>query len=730
MERLCKVAGAIIPAMLAAFCLISAAPARRPATGPLGGPASEVSIQRVGGPLWSPSGFVFKGANVPFGRLMWGPSDAGYSINFLSGSEMPRGYDRNLPVLPTFDPERDGPARKGPTRDSGRPGYFHSLAESGIETELTATSRAGIGRVAFPGSRAPAFVFSFETSENEVRQTGPRELQGWFEMFWGKKEEAIRQYFDVRFDQDIERVSHGESHEVVWFKRQTPRVVQLKLSTSYVSAENAALNLETEIPAWDFEAVRDAAYERWNEALSRIELEGGTPEQRRSFYTHFYHALFHPNVFTDVNGQYLGFDDRPHAADGREHYANFSGWDIYRSWVQLAALLFPDEVSDMMQSLVLDAREAHGGMPRWPVANRETGVMDNGSATPIVASAYAFGATRFDVHEAFEILDRSESVPGIQCQQTVVRPNLKEYLSLGYVPFAQDKIGIQAASSTLEYAMADYSLSVLAGSLGKKERAAYYLKLSENWRNLYSSDAGLIQPKLENGDWWSGEALCSRVDPFQKCGFTEGNAYQYTWFVPHDLPGLVSLMGGPDRAEERLDDFFRSLNATWLFAHEWIGNEEGFSTPWTYNWIGRPWKTQEVVRRILMQEFQDRLPGADDLGAMGSWATWAALGLFPAVPGLGGLSVSAPLFPKVTIHRPRNADLEIVGHGAAADSPYVQKLVINGEDYSKTWIPLERLSKRRPARVLPVVAAGEELGIVSEPSSGAVNRRRHRGNSA
>jgi predicted alpha-1,2-mannosidase len=475
----------------------------------------------------------------------------------------------------------------------------------------------------------------------------------------------------------------------------------MKIGTSYVSMENAALNLQTENPGWDFAAVKAAAEDSWRKRLGAIEIEGGTEAQKTMFYTHLYQSFFHPNIFSDVNGEYMGFDNQVHSAQGYTHYANYSGWDIYRTWIQLVAVLFPKDTSDMMQSLVEDSKQAGGGLPIWPVANRETGTMAGGSTTPLIANAYAFGARGFDTDAAYQAMDRDESDPSARCQGFTERPYLVEYLKLGYVSWDHNTYpGRVSASQVLDYNQGEYALSRFAAALGHADRSAFYEKMSENWKNLFNSDSGYIQPREYDGSWYATfDPDFGSLDNHTKEGFDEGTASTWTWQVPHDLPTLIQMMGGPEKAIARLDDHFTRLNDGTTFLpfpqmgkYSWIGNEPEFNTPWVYNWAGAPWKTQALVRRELLEEFIWHYPGDEDLGAMSAWAVWASLGLYPSIPGVGGFTVGSPLFPRATVHLGNGHTLVIAAPGSSESTPYIQALSLNGAALSRTWVDFNDLS--------------------------------------
>jgi predicted alpha-1,2-mannosidase len=370
-----------------------------------------------------------------------------------------------------------------------------------------------------------------------------------------------------------------------------------------------------------------------------------------------------------------------HLARGYTQYANFSGWDIYRSEVQLLAWLAPRQTGDMMQSLVADAEQG-GWLPKWPVANDYTGEMDGDSADPIIADAYAFGARRFAARAALRLMLKGASRPGHGPTGYQERPQLADYLRFGYVPPATGGWG--AAAQTLEYAVDDFSIAQLAGALGDGATAGVYRRRAQNWRNLFNPATGFVEPRFAGG------SFPAAFDPRAMAGFVEGNAWQYTWMAPQDLPGLFHLMGGDRAAVARLDRFFTHLQAGPEAPYAWAGNEPGLEVPWEYDFAGAPERTQAVVRTILTSVYADTpagLPGNDDLGEMSSWYVWAAMGLYPEIPGAAGLALSSPLFPRITV-RWSGGRLDILAPGA----PYVRSLLLNGRPYASSWLPLKAVA--------------------------------------
>ena len=494
--------------------------------------------------------------------------------------------------------------------------------------------------------------------------------------------------------------------------------VTMKVGLSYVSQAGAQGNLSAEDPGWSESHVAQSTYKQWDQLLDRIRVGGGTSDQQVEFYTALYHALLEPSIFSDDNGDYIGFDNDIHRAPpGQTQYANFSGWDIYRSEVPLLAVLAPQQTSDMVTSLLND--EAQGGwLPKWGFANDYTQVMNGDAADPIIAEAYAFGARDFDVSAALAAMVKGASTTPTSSQLGqgfyVERPQLSDYLAQGYVPNTQESDlspEDNGASETLEYASADFAISQFAGDLGQSATATTYLQRSQNWTNVFNVDTGYIQPRDGSGQFPEFSPTTDGMGSFGQNGFQEGNAAQYTWMVPQNLQGLITGMGGDAAAISRLDDFFTQLNAGPNLPYEWAGNEPSLGTPWIYDYAGAPYKTEATVHELIDDVYSNTPggePGNDDLGAMSSWYVWAALGMYPETPGVPVLALGAPIFPESVISLPGGHQVVMNAPGAST-STYVSGLKVNGHDWSQVWLPgteLTGTNNRPSATVLDYTMTG------------------------
>jgi predicted alpha-1,2-mannosidase len=415
-----------------------------------------------------------------------------------------------------------------------------------------------------------------------------------------------------------------------------------------------------------------------------------------TFYTALYRSLLHPNTFSDADGRYLGFDgDVYTVAQRHTQYANFSDWDTYRCLAALQALLFPERASDMAQSLVNDAEQS-GSLPRWALANSATGVMTGDSVVPLIVNLYTFGAKDFDVKTALRYMVNGATQGGVGLNGYVERPGIATYLERGYAPqmaeFRGDN-GFVGASITLEWSVDDFTISRFAAALGDTACAAEFQNRAQHWQNLFNPTTGYISPRNVAGVFPEGPGF---VEPASGCigqdGFDEGNAAQYVWWVPQNVAGLVTALGGRQAVADRLDRFLTELNAGPNKPYLWAGNEPSLGVPWLYNYIGRPWKTQEIVERVRSALFgprPDGEPGNDDLGAMSSWYVWAALGLYPSTPGTGILTVNTPLFDLAEIALPAGNSIRVFAPGASGRKglKYIDSLSIDGRPSDQTSLP-------------------------------------------
>jgi predicted alpha-1,2-mannosidase len=677
----------------------------------------------------------FPGADLPFGMIQWSPdttpnavqSGGGYdvsdtnieglSLTHLSGTGCPSYQD--VPILPTVGAVGAAPESASQPfshqHEEAAPGRYQvelAPGPSPIDVSLAVTTRTGIARVTFPQGSQSNLLFKVDGSVNpvsadQVRVVGDDEVEGQVTsgQFCGTGNNYTV-HFVAAFEQPF--TAHGtwtgagvdagsgactgtSCGAYVSFDTDSAdaarRTVAMKVALSFVSTQDAVDNLAAEDSGWSLSHVADQATARWNAVLDRIDAAGGTPAEEHTFYTALYHSLLFPNVVSDDNGRYVGFGGHSETvgAGHSAEYADFSEWDIYRSEVQLVSLLDPGAASDMVQSLVDDATQ-NGWLPKWAIVGGDESQMNGDSADPIIADAYAMGATHFDTSAALRDMVKGATENETGHGLEIERQYLSQYLSQHYVNAASlDLTSIDysiGGSVTLEYAIDDFTIAQLAESLHNSSTATEMEQRAANWEYEFDPATGYVGARGPDGSFPPGAAFeTSQFEPGGQTGFEEGNAIQYTWSVPQDLSALASLMGGDAAATKALKTYFTSLNATRYQPYDWSGNEPSEWAPWEFDAFGAPEDTQSTVRAIVDDEYADAPvdePGNDDLGALSSWYVWGALGLFPITPGTATLALASPLFPSVRIELPDGHRLVENAPGAAASRPYIRALSVHG----------------------------------------------------
>ncbi|MDR3607186.1 MAG: GH92 family glycosyl hydrolase [Oligoflexia bacterium] len=644
------------------------------------------------------SGNTYPGATVPFGMVQFGPDTDhpgrldyryddtginGFSLTHVSGVGCVISNEH--PGLPMIQPSlKAEPLAFQHSNERTAPGYYAVRFDNGIDAELTATPRTGFAKFHFPETAQEGLTLI--APFNSYHFIDPLRISGSVEGGnFCNVGNSYTVYYAIQFDSPVESTGASEHSIALRFEEASDKTLRVKIAISFVSEKNAWTNLATENSSWDFGDIKQFAANHWEQALGKIRVSGTGPGQsglKKMFYSALYHSLLHPNIYSDVNGEYEGFDRRTHTtANGHIQYANFSSWDVYRTQIQLVSVLFPDRASDMMESLVNDAAQC-GALPRWAYNNDETSIMVGDPTAIVVANAYAFGAKDFEASKALEFMEKSGTDPAASCNGHLTRPGLTYYLNSGYIPLSTAGVWGSAAT-TLEYSASDYAISRYAQSLGEPAVAQRFLAQSANWRNLFDPASQTIRPRDKSG------VPLANFGPASQTGFVEGNAIQYAWSVPHDLNGLIRLSGGPTAVIKRLNAFFGKLNVGERFPYLWIGNEPGFNTPWTYDWTPAPYRTQEVLHRILTQEFNigpGGLPGNDDLGALSAWYVWASLGLYPSIPGVAGFAVSTPSFPKIDLQLESGRIIHLRSDKKSDASFYIQSASLGDTTLDKPWI--------------------------------------------
>ncbi|SEN90580.1 lectin [Actinacidiphila rubida] len=663
-------------------------------------------------------------------------SITGFSLTHIAGPGC--GAAGDVPVLPTVGAVNTGATDAfSHANESASAGSYKVALNNQVTTELTTTTRSGMARFTFPKTTQANLVFKLTSSQNGASSTqftkvSSTEVSGQVTSghFCGAGN-TYTVYFDMVFDQPFagqgssaakptasapattgtasknaaekpnKPVLHGKapaattsdttkgsaspnaaaSNGYVTFDTSSNPVVQAKVGVSYVSVANAVANRTAENSGWNFDTTRTAAQNSWNSLLGRVQIAGGTTAQQQSFYTALYHSLLHPNVISDTNGQYYGFDGKTHTVDSGHSavYANYSGWDIYRSQAQLEGLMAPQVASDTAQSMVDDYTQT-GQFPKWSEDNGESYVMVGDPADGILADYYAFGATSFDTSTALTDMVAEASKTNND------RPGLNYLNSPGYMPH-DGSYGCcnfyGPVATTLEYNTADFALSAMAGALGDTTDQKTYASRAQDWRNVLNPASGFVEPRNASGAWTGG------FDPTSGTDMVEADSWIYTGMVPFDIGGLAHAKGGNAAMNDYLDTTLRSY--TGANGYAWVGNEPSIELPWEYDYIGEPYKTQGTVRSIQDQIWADTpgglADGNDDLGAMSAWYVWSALGMFPETPGTSDLALGSPLFTQAVITLPSGQTLTVNGNGAADNAPYVQSATWNGAAWNNAYAP-------------------------------------------
>ena len=619
--------------------------------------------------------------------------------------------------------------------EKASPGYYSvRLKKYGIGCEVTSTMRSSCERFTFPAGQGNVLVNLGDALSNEsgawVRKVSDTEIEGmrnlgtfcynsnatfplYFVMrvsrkpaktgFW-KKQPSLGKVKDAwakcsgrykYYNNHGRDMAGNEIGYYMSFDCQEGETIEVQVGVSMVSAANARLNLETEQPVRDFEATRSAARKAWATVLDKVSVEGGTEAQRRTFYTALYHTQIHPNVLQDVNGEYPRMESDEVLKTSGNRYTVFSLWDTYRNLTQLQTLLFPNLQEQMAQSMI-DMYKEWGWMPKWELYGRETWTMEGDPSIPIITDMYLKGLRGFDAAAAYEAFEKSANMKG---RENLQRPDNDAYIDLGYIPlgwFSADMSGDNSVSHSLEYYVADNAMALLSEAMGRKADAAVYRKRSLGYRHYYSRESGTLRPINKDGSFLTPFNPEDGAN-FSNCpGFHEGSAWNYTFYVPHDVKGLARLMGGDKKFVERLQYVFD--NGLYDPA-----NEPDIAYPYLFSrFRGEEWRTQKTVTELLNKFYTDRpdgIPGNDDCGTMSAWAIMSMMGFYPDCPGEPYYTLTTPVFDKVTLHLDRryypDGDIEISTDRTSPSQQYVKHVVLGGKRIDRYRISHKELVSGR-----------------------------------
>lgn len=604
------------------------------------------------------------------------------------------------------------------------PGYYSNmLTKYGIKCEMTATPRTSRARFTFHRGQGNLLMNLGEGLTNEtgatVRFVNDREIEGskLLGTFCYNPQAVFPIYFVMRIDkapatrgywklqrpmQGVEAEWDGYSGKYklytsyskemsgddvgAWFTFDTTEgeAIEVSIGVSFVSIENARLNLETEQPAGTtFDQIRAQARKKWNEDLSRILVEGGTEEQKGVFYTALYHTMIHPNILQDVNGQYPQMEGDKILTTDRNRYTVYSLWDTYRNFHQLMTLVYPERQMDMVRTM-LDMYREHGWFPKWELYGRETLTMEGDPSIPVIVDTWMKGLRDFDINLAYEGMYKSATTPG---KDNLMRPDIDDYIAKGYCPLMEQYDN--SVSHALEYYIADYSLYTLAKALCKTEDAKLFYDRSMGYKHYYCKEFGTLRPILPDGTFYGP------FDPLQGAnfepspGFHEGNSWNYTFYVPHDVKGLAKLMGGQKR-------FVNKLQMVFDKGYYDPANEPDIAYPYLFSYFkGEEWRTQKLVKELLAKHYTTKpngLPGNEDTGTMSSWAIFSMMGFYPDCPGVPEYTLTTPTFDKITIKLdPAYWGTDKLVIRKEGGDGYIDQIRLGGKKYSKYRLTHEDL---------------------------------------
>lgn len=671
-------------------------------------------------------GHTYPGATMPFGMIQVSPdtrndgswdgcagyhhSDStmlGFSHTHLSGTGVTDYGD--ILIMPVTGKLDLNPGTRTNSKDGYRASYHHAtekaepgyysvfLDESQIKVELTAGERVGYHQYTFEKDGTVQFLLDLihrnPVIESSIRFSGKNRIEGLRRSkYWAgdqyhyyviefSKPIEIRKIFDTGNEIQSKIAASGKRlQSVAVFSVKKGETIEVKVALSAVSVEGARKNLILESKGMTFDKVRRRAKEVWNNYLGKIDVEGGTLREKRIFYSALYHCLLTPNLYQDVNGMYRGMDGKVHKAKGFTNYTVFSLWDTFRALHPLLTIIDPRRTTDFVKTLV-NMSKLYGELPMWELAANDTRCMIGYHAVSVIADAYAKGIRNFNLEEAYREMKKTAMLD---------KRGLKAYRTLGYVPSNKSSQGV---SKTLEYAYDDWCIAQIAKALGKKDDYRYFLGRAKFYKNVFDTSVGFMRGREDTHSW---------VEPFDPTApgynYTEGNSFQYSLFVPHDVSGLIQLMGGKKALAVWLDTLFTTAVTEDLggesdisgmigqYAH---GNEPSHHMAYFYCYAGEPWKTQEMTRKILAEQYNDMpggLSGNEDCGQMSAWYVLSAMGFYSVCPGQEGYSIGSPIFPKITINQDNGKVFTIIAHNNSKENVYIQRAVLNGKILNKCYL--------------------------------------------
>ncbi len=664
-------------------------------------------------------GHTYPGATLPFGMVQLSPDNGisgwdrisgyfyedstigGFSHTHLSGTGIGDLYD--IPIMPMLKNNRKKPAlvKFSHDHESAVPGYYRVKMDNDILVELTTTHRVGFHRYTFPEEKDGSIFLDLvrainwdATVKSEIDIINQTKIQGYrYSNGWAPDQ---RVYFVAEFSRPFdkserhheklpipykEKMSNNDGYFARFdFNAADTNEVLVKLAISSVSIENAKQNLQHELPHWNFDKTKTLASQTWNQQLNKIDAELLSDSLNTIFYTALYQSMLAPTLFSDVNGDYYGPDKAIHKATDFTNYSTFSLWDTFRATHPLFTIIHPNRVNNMIKSM-LAFHDQNGKLPIWSLQGNETNCMSGISAVPVIADAVLKDIGDFDRHRALNA-----------CVETAMSDfrGLDHYRKLGYVPY--DKEG-WSVSKTQEYAFADWGIAQMAKKLGKRNIYDQFSRRAHFFKNHYDSSTTFMRGKNSNGEWRHP------FSPFDyEHDFTESNGWHYFWFSPQAIHDLIDLVGGDDRFIAKLDSFFtiepRETDELPIFSTGMIGqyvhgNEPSHHVGYLYNYAGAPWKTQKIVRKIMLTQHKnapDGIVGNEDCGQMSAWFIFSALGFYPVNPSSGNYILGSPLIKEATINLKSGKKFTIQANYNSKKNKYIEKVMLNGKILNRSYI--------------------------------------------
>ena len=675
------------------------------------------------------NGHTFPGAATPFGliqvspetgNMQWrycsGYNDAdaeilGFAQDHLNGTGCMDLGDILMQPFTGATERKDYRSHFSKKTEKAVPGFYGvTLDDFGVDVELTATSHTAFHRYTFRREAAHVLVdlqsglvgdegglrnrVALAEIQIEDSQTivGHHQVNGWVSRHF---------FYVIRFDRPFKSktelpMREGEKGKrfVFDFDVKPGETVQAKVALSSVSIDGAKANLAAENPGWDFALVRKKAYDQWNALLSKVDVEGAR-DQKESVYTSLYHLYLQPNNIADVDGQYRGADDKVHASASKAYYSTLSLWDTYRAANPLYTILAPERVDGFIDTMIAH-QQAQGYLPIWTVWGKENHCMIGNHAVPIIVDAYLKGFRGFDAEKAFEAIKTSLTVNHLNSSWDV-------YTRYGYYPF--DVVKVESVSRTLESVYDDYCAAQMAKAMGKTEDYESFARRAEYYKNLLDPQTRFMRGRDTKGQWREpfdplalGHASSVGGD------YTEGNAWQYTWHVQHDVEGLIGLMGGREAFADKLNTLFTTSakvagnlpDVTGLIGQYAHGNEPSHHIAYLFAYAGRSWRTQELVREIVDRFYvnkTDGLCGNDDCGQMSAWYLFSVMGFYPVNPAVGQYVFGAPQIGKISLRLPGQKTFTVEAKGLSKDNRYVASIELNGRPYDKPYLSHQDIMK-------------------------------------